>query len=421
MTWLFENIIEAGIGGTAAIAAVLALRLLLRKADRNVCLLLWGGAFLKLVSFAPIRLYIGEMPFTETGNLPILASAGAAVREVSQALPEAGHAALRQSSGGTALWIAEILWLIGMAGMLASQLYWTARLKKLKAKARRESADILICSQIRNAFAVGIFRPQIYLPAGCSAETRACILAHERAHIARHDNLWRLLAYLVLTLHWFNPAVWLAYALFCTDIELACDDRAVASMDRNRRRQYAETVLNFAGRSSGLSRKECCCAAVSPFGKPKIRTRITRILDDSRCSKRTKRLLYLFCAVFLMLCVTEFWGPDNNAEQYPDSGDIGKSVVAEAENWLHETFQTKYELRKVHAQILDTFDHGEEVRYTILLRWEERKKAGGRRAFQESAAEIVLGADKQDDTAPLKRYFRAADGFLYDLETVSFG
>lgn len=82
-----------------------------------------------------------------------------------------------------------------MAGMLASQLYWTARLKKLKAKAQRESADILICSQIRNAFAVGIFRPQIYLPAGCSAETRACILAHERAHIARHDNLWRLLTY----------------------------------------------------------------------------------------------------------------------------------------------------------------------------------------------------------------------------------
>ena len=79
------------------------------------------------------------------------------------------------------------------------------------------------------------------------------VLAHERAHLRRRDHIWKPLGWLLLSVHWFNPLVWLAYALFCRDVEYACDESVVGGLDADGRRAYARALGAHRGRR-GLRR-----------------------------------------------------------------------------------------------------------------------------------------------------------------------
>ena len=146
------------------------------------------------------------------------------------------------------------------------------KLKKKLATAILLRDNIYESEFVDSPFVFGVVQPNIYLPMHMDEGTAAHVIAHERAHLARRDHWWKVLGYLVLALHWFNPLVWLAYILFCRDIELACDERVVKGLDGAARADYSQALLSCA------APKRAVAACPLAFGEGNIKTRVKSAL-----------------------------------------------------------------------------------------------------------------------------------------------
>jgi|AGTN01.3.fsa_nt_gi Antirepressor regulating drug resistance, predicted signal transduction N-terminal membrane component len=170
---------------------------------------------------------------------------------------------------------ASVVWLIGFAAGLAAMALLYCVGKARVRDAVRVSGNIYCSGRLPAPAVYGVFRPKIMLPAGVSAHDMRFILLHEQAHIRRKDNLWRVVALLTACLHWFNPLVWIFVRYCFTDMELACDNRALKGLTGGERKQYALSMVNFTKRSDAL---------VSAFGGSKLRLRIEGILTYKKLS-----------------------------------------------------------------------------------------------------------------------------------------
>ena len=168
--------------------------------------------------------------------------------------------------------IYSVLWLAGMAALLVHALVSAGKLKKKLATAILLRDNIYESEFVDSPFVFGVVKPNIYLPMHMDEGTAAHVIAHERAHLARRDHWWKVLGYLVLALHWFNPLVWVAYILFCRDIELACDERVVKGLDGAARAVYSQALLSCA--APGRAVAACPLA----FGEGNIKTRVKSAL-----------------------------------------------------------------------------------------------------------------------------------------------
>lgn len=168
--------------------------------------------------------------------------------------------------------IYSVLWLAGMAALLVHALVSAGKLKKKLATAILLRDNIYESEFVDSPFVFGVVKPNIYLPMHMDEGTAAHVIAHERAHLARRDHWWKVLGYLVLALHWFNPLVWVAYILFCRDIELACDERVVKGLDGAARADYSQALLSCA--APGRAVAACPLA----FGEGNIKTRVKSAL-----------------------------------------------------------------------------------------------------------------------------------------------
>ena len=168
--------------------------------------------------------------------------------------------------------IYSVLWLAGMAELLVHALVSAGKLKRKLATAILLRDNIYESEFVDSPFVFGVVKPNIYLPMHMDEETAAYVIAHERAHLARRDHWWKVLGYLVLALHWFNPLVWVAYILFCRDIELACDEKVVKGLDGAARADYSQALLSCA--APGRAVAACPLA----FGEGNIKTRVKSAL-----------------------------------------------------------------------------------------------------------------------------------------------
>lgn len=146
------------------------------------------------------------------------------------------------------------------------------------------------CDYVDNPFVLGILRPRIYLPSAMEDNYRESVLAHERAHLQRRDHWWKPLGYLLLAVCWFNPRLWLAYILLCRDIEGACDEKVIKTIDLQERKAYS---LNLAQCSAHRMRILTCSVA---FGEEGVKARIRAILSY-------KKPAFWVISVAAVLCV----------------------------------------------------------------------------------------------------------------------
>lgn len=129
----------------------------------------------------------------------------------------------------------------------------TMRMNTLRSKRR---VDVRYCEFVSSPLTYGLLKPTILLPKSMEAAeepTLAYILSHELTHIARRDNLRKLFAVAVLSIHWFNPAVWVLYILYNRDIELCCDESVIKRSGYHCRSEYAETLIALAEKADGFS------------------------------------------------------------------------------------------------------------------------------------------------------------------------
>lgn len=279
---VFLKLVNLSISASWLILAVLVLRVVLKKAPKWVMPLLWGVVALRLVCLFSIESALSLIPSAETipteivteTREPVLYEQATLDIVTNPTLPSAAEVPVGVSRQQAQLdfSIYSVLWLAGMAALLVHALVSAGKLKKKLATAILLRDNIYESEFVDSPFVFGVVKPNIYLPMHMDEGTAAYVIAHERAHLARRDHWWKVLGYLVLALHWFNPLVWVAYILFCRDIELACDERVVKGLDGAARADYSQALLSCA--APGRAVAACPLA----FGEGNIKTRVKSAL-----------------------------------------------------------------------------------------------------------------------------------------------
>lgn len=256
---VFLDIVNMSITGSFAILIIILARLLLKKAPKVFSYALWFVAFFRLlvpVSFESVlsilpfnttplstdMLYI-ETPYVETG-----------IKAIDSVI---NPVVATEVFGSTAnvyqiftFW-GKIIWLIGVLSFCLYSIRSYSKLKKKLQSAVLLRDNIYISQVICTPFALGLQNPKIYLPSNL-ADAQEYVIAHEQTHLARRDNLAKILGYVVLILHWFNPLVWLAFKLFVTDMEMSCDESVIRNSKEDIRKEYSRSLLELSIEKSTL-------------------------------------------------------------------------------------------------------------------------------------------------------------------------
>ena len=279
---VFLKLVNLSISASWLILAVLVLRVVLKKAPKWVMPLLWGVVALRLVCPFSIESALSLIPSAETipseivteTREPVLYEQATLDIVTNPTLPSAAEVpvGVSRQQAQVDFNIYSVLWLAGMAALLVHALVSAGKLKKKLATAILLRDNIYESEFVDSPFVFGVVKPNIYLPMHMDEGTAAHVIAHERAHLARRDHWWKVLGYLVLALHWFNPLVWVAYILFCRDIELACDEKVVKGLDGAARADYSQALLSCA------APRRAVAACPLAFGEGNIKTRVKSAL-----------------------------------------------------------------------------------------------------------------------------------------------
>ena len=279
---LFVSVLNMSISAAWVLLAVLLLRLIFKKAPKRITVLLWCIVGLRLVMPFSVESIFSLIPSNETVSKawdsprPNLNSGITVIDNGVNNYLE-GHyfeGVTRPAGHFTDITtIAAAAWLIGAAALLIYTAVSFFRLKKGLRTAVLWRDNIFQSEKISSPFVFGIIKPKIYLPFGITERNAESVILHEQAHISRRDYLWKPLGFLLLCVHWFNPLMWLAYVLFCRDIEFACDERAIGLLNTDKRADYSEALLNC---SAG---RHMLFAYPPAFGEVGVKSRVKSVLN----------------------------------------------------------------------------------------------------------------------------------------------
>ena len=283
MSGIFLKLLNLSISASWLVLVVLALRLVLKRAPKWVNVLLWGMVALRLMLPFSIESALSLIPSAETLSpevvqfdpAPTITSGVELIdNAVNPSLSESFAAAPLASVNPLYVWtyLAGWVWLIGLGAMLLYALVSYLRLRRRVSVSLCVRENIYLCDAISSPFILGVVKPRIYLPSGLDEVQRQNVLSHERAHLARRDHWWKPLGFALLAVYWFNPVLWLAYALLCRDIELACDERVIRTMDESAVKTYSTVLL-----ACSIPRKAVITCPLA-FGEVGVKERVRNAL-----------------------------------------------------------------------------------------------------------------------------------------------
>mgnify|MGYP001067655486 FL=1 len=283
MAAVFLKLLNLSISASWLVLAVLVLRLVSKRSPKWVNVLLWGIVALRLVLPFSIESALSLIPSAETVSpaavqfdpAPTITSGVSVIdNAVNPSLSEHFAAVPTASVNPLYVWayLAGWVWLIGLGAMLLYALVSYLRLRRRVSVSLPVQDHIYLCDAISSPFILGVVKPHIYLPSGLGEVQRQNVLAHEQAHLARHDHWWKPLGFALLAVYWFNPVLWLAYTLLCRDIELACDERVIHTMDESAVKTYSTVLL-----ACSMPRKTVITCPLA-FGEVGVKERVKNAL-----------------------------------------------------------------------------------------------------------------------------------------------
>ena len=377
---------ETGDRGSVVILAVMLLRLLLKKTPRKYICFLWMLAGIRLL-------------------MPISVQSAFSLQPTSIRLP---------AISSQLVWI---VWGCVAALIVAGSLLAYLRLQKqvkgaVKVRGGYES------DQIETAFVLGFFKPKIYIPSGMSPAARTQILAHERTHLDKGDHWIKMIGFLALALHWFNPLVWVAYILLCKDIETACDERVIRFMELDERKAYSSALLRCSSRRAHFA------ASPVAFGEVSVKQRILSILKYKKPSFWLS-LLGVLAFFFVAACFltsppaaqTEVLSPEEQ-ENLTKIEQCREELEAQ---FAKEAFCAAVQGRTSNGSVRWTaklYWQGEDTLWTLCTSYQEgiaegyMERAGKHYAWYSDSWMLV---DKADT-----RFGQWLDLFRWDMDTAAF-
>jgi beta-lactamase regulating signal transducer with metallopeptidase domain len=274
---VFYWVLNLSIHGSLVCLLIWALRAI-RRIPRRLVYLLWLGPLVRLtVPFGTSLPWsvMGLLRRLGSRTVTIPASGDWVTTNTLQAADSYFPIVYKTDALRGLFEACAMIWCIGAAACVLTMaaLYWMT-LRELR-DTKPLGDGVYASEKVASPGLVGVLRPRILVPQGFDGKLLRYVLAHERVHKKRLDNLWRLIALAVCCVHWFNPVVWYSLKLFFTDMELSCDEAVTRRLSGPKRREYALALLSAAqGRD----------LFVSAFGGAKLRLRVERVLSYRRLS-----------------------------------------------------------------------------------------------------------------------------------------
>ena len=283
MNEFFLKIINMSISASWLIFAVLILRLVLKKAPKWVNVLLWGIVAIRLICPFSFESALSLIPSAETFPKKIISGPSFDVQSgitpvdnrINDYLGDRYFEGVTvpANNGNTIMTILTIVWTIGILLLVAYTVisYW--RLHREIDTAVRYKDNIFQSENVSSPFVLGLIKPRIYLPFKLDGQDMEHVVAHEQAHIRRKDHWWKPLGFLLLTIHWFNPLMWLAYVLLCRDIELACDEKVIKRLGNEQRADYTQALV-----ACSVNRRMIAACPLT-FGEVGVKERVKSVMN----------------------------------------------------------------------------------------------------------------------------------------------
>ncbi len=301
----FLDVFNNSVAVSWLVLAVLLARLLLRKAPKSARCALWTLVGLRLCLPVRFRSVFSLVPSAYTLNPGIALAARPRIDSGLPAVDRLINPAVARSftpepwasANPLQIWlyIAAWVWLTGLGLLLLYAAVSYLRLYLRMAPSLPLRDNIRLSERAETPFLMGFVRPRIYLPLGLDEEDRELAVTHEWAHVERRDHVLRPLAFLLVSVYWFNPLLWLSFALLCRDIELACDERVLKKLGPEQKKAYSRALL-----ACSTSRRGALACPVA-FGEKGVEGRIKSILTYRKPPVWLSLLAAALC-VLLALC-----------------------------------------------------------------------------------------------------------------------
>ena len=405
---IFLKILNISITASWLVLAVLLMRLLLRKAPRYITVIMWALVGIRLLLPFSFESALSLIPSTETVPPEILYETAPQVHTGIGILNNAVNPVISESFAPTPgasvnplqviTFLAGWIWVTGMAAMAIYTLISCLRIRRKLREAIPLRENIYLCDRIETPFIFGLFRPKIYLPSSMAGADVPLVLAHEQAHLKRKDHFWKPLGFLLLTVYWFNPLMWVAYILLCRDIETACDEKVLRDMGEEVKKPYSQALINCS-----VPRKMIAACPLA-FGEVSVKSRIKKVLSYK---KPAFWLLIAAVVVCLVLSVCFLTNPRTVNDQMQVFLDCTIADHFQTEKSAGNACCLDYE-------ILGTKKKGKETTVYMWVLYEEFSYENGK-LQQQTGSHIptVITARKENGNYQLAEYWEPRDGGYY--------
>lgn len=370
MTDVFIKLLNMSIVAGWLVIAILLLRLVLRKAPHWIFCVLWAFVALRLLLPFSVQSKTSAVPSVETvppeivyTNLPEIHTGINTFNGIvnpyitdilAPPLPEINtDAEIPQKTPAQEIVdIATVVWLCGIAAMAVYGVISFVLLKRKVREAVKRENRIFICDNVTSPFIMGVLFPRIYLPSSITEADAEMVIAHEQAHIKRKDHLWKPFGFLLLTVYWFNPLLWVAYVMFCKDIESACDEKVIKKHGLQIKKQYSEALLNCS--TSGKWVTACPVA----FGETAVKSRIKGVLNYKKPAFWIIIIAVLACIATSVFFLTD---PLSN-ETSDDMSNVSDSIVN-----VEDSVAARFKFKRLIYSNVELLNQMLVSDYTIFL------------------------------------------------------
>ena len=416
MNVLFLKIINMSISASWLVMAVLILRLVLKKAPKWVNVLLWGIVAVRLICPFSFESALSLIPSADT--FPEKAISGPSFDVQTGITPVDNRindylgdryfegVTVPANNGNHMMNILSMVWMIGILLLIAYTVisYW--RLHREIDTAVRYKDNLFQSENVSSPFVLGLIKPRIYLPFNMNGQDLAHVVAHEQAHIRRKDHWWKPLGFLLLTIHWFNPFMWLSYVLLCRDIELACDEKVIRELGNEQRADYTQALV-----ACSINRRTIAACPLA-FGEVGVKERVKSVMNYQKPAFGIVLLAVIACVGVAVCFLTNPITADDHfgaeiyeptpIEQIDEKYDNEEFVITKLhyENldgeWVSEGYTYKYRLeitgRMNHAAKNTTFivlSNTEDI--TFDQTWKASGLSSNMADYFDPAVSVIVG------------------------------
>ena len=363
MSEFFLKVVNMSISASWLVLVVLLLRLALKKTPKWVNVLLWGFVAVRLICPFSFESVLSLIPSAETISPEIMMDPTPEVHTgipslngiVNPIVMETFAPEGMASMNPLQLWIplAAMAWIVGVATILIYTAVSYFLLRRKVATAVRLRNNIFQSENVASPFVLGLIKPKIYLPFKMDGQSLEYVVSHEESHIRRKDHWWKPFGFLLLTVYWFNPLMWLGYILLCRDIELACDEKVIKEMDNEHRANYTEALV-----ACSVNRRSIAACPLA-FGEVGVKERVKSVMNYKKPAFWISVAAVVTCVLVAVCFLTN---------------PISYSSYSEVEQAFRSVYHcsiTEKELYTAYAEVFDSIAHGspsEQDKFAELVR-----------------------------------------------------